>query len=165
MFISGGGNDGEPPDKADRMMAQIAKGSKSVVTELKMVPNQPLVFDGETHGRKEDSLIAYTWDKFLRTGDAKWPARLPMTKSAVRAMDTVTVVLRQRRRRQAEGRQVRRLRRLEARLDHLDHGGRRQARRGHRAVRDRHAEHRAVVRAPLGSLWLLGPGRGRLRAA
>ncbi len=55
-----------------------------------MVPNQPLVFAGETEGRKEDSLIAYTWDKFLRTGDKKWPARLPMTKSAVRAMDTVT---------------------------------------------------------------------------
>jgi len=35
-------------------------------------------------------LIAYTWDKFLRTRDAKWPARLPMTKAAVRAMDTVT---------------------------------------------------------------------------
>jgi len=45
---------------------------------------------GETEGRTEDSLIAYTWDKFLRTGDAKWPARLPMTKAAVRAMDTVT---------------------------------------------------------------------------
>jgi PhoPQ-activated pathogenicity-related protein len=49
-----------------------------------------LVFAGETQGRQEDSLIAYTWDKFLRTGDPKWPARLPMTKSAVRAMDTVT---------------------------------------------------------------------------
>jgi len=35
-------------------------------------------------------LIAYTWDKFLRTGDPKWPARLPMTKAAVRALDTVT---------------------------------------------------------------------------
>jgi len=55
-----------------------------------MVPNQPLVSAGETEGRKEDSLIAYTWDKFLRTGDKKWPARLPMTKAAVRAMDTVT---------------------------------------------------------------------------
>jgi len=54
------------------------------------VPNQPLVFAGESEGRKEDSLIAYTWDKFLRTGDKKWPARLPMTKAAVRAMDTTT---------------------------------------------------------------------------
>lgn len=90
LYISGGGNGGEAPNKADAMTTQLAKASKSVVTELKMVPNQPLVFNGEKHGRKEDSLIAYTWDKFLRTGDAKWPARLPMTKAAVRAMDTIT---------------------------------------------------------------------------
>ncbi|MEX0678954.1 MAG: PhoPQ-activated pathogenicity-related family protein [Pirellulales bacterium] len=90
LYISGGGNDGGPPDKIEPLTSQLAKGSKSVVTELKMVPNQPLVFNGETRRRKEDSLIAYTWDKFLRTGDAKWPARLPMTKSAVRAMDTIT---------------------------------------------------------------------------
>jgi PhoPQ-activated pathogenicity-related protein len=90
LYITGGKNGGPPPDKAEAMMSQIAKATGSVVTELKMVPNQPLVFSGETAGRSEDSLIAYTWDKFLRTGDAKWPARLPMTKSAVRAMDAVT---------------------------------------------------------------------------
>ena len=55
-----------------------------------MVPNQPLTFARETKGRVEDSLIVYTWDKFLRGGDENWPARLPMTKSAVRAMDAVT---------------------------------------------------------------------------
>lgn len=90
LLISGGANGGEPPKKAADELVKIALTTKSVVTELKMVPNQPLVFAGETQGRKEDSLIAYTWDKFLRTGDAKWPARLPMTKAAVRAMDTVT---------------------------------------------------------------------------
>lgn len=90
LYISGGGNGGDPPTKADPMTTQLAKASKSIVTELKMVPNQPLTFAGEKHGRKEDSLIAYTWDKFLRTGDSKWPARLPMTKAAVRAMDTIT---------------------------------------------------------------------------
>src|SRR3954454_23636462 len=68
----------------------MALATKSVIAELKMVPNQPLVFAGETEGRTEDSLIAYTWDKFLRTEDPKWPARLPMTKAAVRAMDTIT---------------------------------------------------------------------------
>ena len=90
LFITGGANDGKAPKSADATLTRIASSTKSVVAELKMVPNQPLVFAGETEGRKEDSLIAYTWDKFLRTGNTKWPARLPMTKAAVRAMDTVT---------------------------------------------------------------------------
>jgi PhoPQ-activated pathogenicity-related protein len=64
-----------------------------VASELRMVPNQPLVFAGETKLRTEDAIIAYTWDKFLRGGDDNWPLRLPMTKAAVRAMDTVTAFL------------------------------------------------------------------------
>jgi PhoPQ-activated pathogenicity-related protein len=54
-----------------------------------MIPNQPLTFAGETRGRSEDSMIAYAWDKYLRGGDDQWLPRLPMTKAAVRAMDTV----------------------------------------------------------------------------
>jgi PhoPQ-activated pathogenicity-related protein len=90
LLIGGGANDGRVPKGADGNLVHIALATKSVVAELKMVPNQPLVFAGETEERKEDSLIAYTWDKFLRTGDPKWPARLPMTKAAVRALDTIT---------------------------------------------------------------------------
>ena len=45
---------------------------------------------GENRTRDEDAIIAYTWDRYLRTGDERWPARLPMTKAAVRAMDAVT---------------------------------------------------------------------------
>ena len=90
LFITGGNNNSSHPKSADGNMIKTAVETKSIVTELRMVPNQPLTFAGETIGRSEDSFIAYTWDKFLRTGDPKWPARLPMTKSAVRAMDTVT---------------------------------------------------------------------------
>lgn len=90
LFIGGGANDGKPPRGPDEGLIRAAIGVKSVVAELRHVPNQPLVFAGETKGRTEDSLIAYTWDKFLRTGDEKWPARLPMTKSAVRAMDAIS---------------------------------------------------------------------------
>ena len=71
-------------------VALIATRTETVVTEVRNVPNEPLVFAGESEERTEDGIIAYTWDKFLRTGDEKWPARLPMTKSAVRALDTVT---------------------------------------------------------------------------
>ena len=90
LFIGGGSNERPAPTSPDGNIARIAAMTKSVVTELRMVPNQPLVFKGEDKGRVEDSLIAYTWDKFLRTGDEKWPARLPMTKAAVRALDTIT---------------------------------------------------------------------------
>jgi PhoPQ-activated pathogenicity-related protein len=55
-----------------------------------MVPNQPLTFAGETEPRAEDGIIAYSWAKYLRTGDEAWPLRLPMTKSVVRAMDAIT---------------------------------------------------------------------------
>ncbi len=90
LFISGGSNkDGNPPKPGEQLL-QIARQTKSVVAELKMVPNQPLIFGHDGRERVEDDLIAYTWDKFLRSGDPKWPARLPMTKAAVRAMDTVT---------------------------------------------------------------------------
>lgn len=90
LFIGGGGNDRPAPQGPDANIARIAVETKSVVSELRMVPNQPLTFKGEDKGRSEDALIAYTWDKFLRTGDEKWPARLPMTKAAVRALDTIT---------------------------------------------------------------------------
>lgn len=90
LFIGGGSNRTNPPSGADGQLALIAMSTETVVTELRNVPNQPVIFAGEEKTRTEDSLIAYTWDKFLRTGDEKWPARLPMTKAAVRAMDTIT---------------------------------------------------------------------------
>ena len=89
LFITGGANDGKPAGKVDSMMSGIAVSTNSIVAQLRMVPNQPLVFGGDGKKRVEDDLIAYTWDKYLRGGDDHWPARLPMTKSAVRAMDAV----------------------------------------------------------------------------
>ena len=37
----------------------------------------------------EDEIIAYSWEKYLTTGDPKWPLNIPMTKSAVTAMDAI----------------------------------------------------------------------------
>src|SRR2546427_5504395 len=50
LFISGGGNDVKVAAAGDGNMRSNATATKSVVTELKMVPNQPLVFAGETGG-------------------------------------------------------------------------------------------------------------------
>jgi len=54
-----------------------------------MVPNQPLTFHGDGVRRKEDNLIGYAWAQFLDTGNVMWLPRLPMVKSAVRAMDCI----------------------------------------------------------------------------
>jgi PhoPQ-activated pathogenicity-related protein len=90
LFITGGDRERGAPRSVDKDLAGIAVATNSVIAELRGVPNQPLRFEGEPRDREEDALIAYTWDKYLRTGDERWPARLPMTKSAVCAMDTVT---------------------------------------------------------------------------
>lgn len=62
----------------------LAERSGSLVAVVTDVPNQPLY-----GSRCEDALIAYTFDQYLKTGDETWPLLLPMTKSAVRAMDAV----------------------------------------------------------------------------
>lgn len=89
LWISGGDNEGPAPREADKMLVNIALGGNSVVAELWMVPNQPLVFPDGGKPRYEDAIIAYTFDKCMTTGDETWPLLLPMAKSAVRAMDTV----------------------------------------------------------------------------
>jgi PhoPQ-activated pathogenicity-related protein len=90
LFISGGSNERPAPSEPDGMLAEIALQSRTVVAGLRMVPNQPLVFaDDPGNRRYEDAIIAYTFDKYVRTGDETWPLLLPMVKSAVRAMDTI----------------------------------------------------------------------------
>jgi PhoPQ-activated pathogenicity-related protein len=90
LVIAGGSNDKRAEAKANPLLAIAAVMTRSVTAELRMVPNQPLTFAGETDPRAEDGIIAYSWDKYLRTGDETWPLRLPMTKSVVRAMDAIT---------------------------------------------------------------------------
>jgi PhoPQ-activated pathogenicity-related protein len=92
LFIGGSRNDRPAPTAPAQWLVDLARQTGTVVAELQMVPNQPIVFkDDPAHQpRVEDDFIAYTWKHFLQTGDDRWPARLPMTKSAVRAMDAIT---------------------------------------------------------------------------
>ncbi len=87
LMIAGGNNASGVPDKVDPFTASIAVRTHSVAVELRMIPNQALSFYGESRKRTEDAIIAFTWKKYLETGDERWPARLPMTKASVRAMD------------------------------------------------------------------------------
>lgn len=94
-FLSiGGGRNGSPaPESASPQSIEMARTTNTVVAELRMVPNQPLVLNGDGKPRSEDDLLAYGWVKFMETGDSLWITRLAMVKSAVRAMDTVTALL------------------------------------------------------------------------
>jgi len=76
---------GDLPRQA-RVFARLANAIRAPVAVLRQVPFEPL-FD-----LREDALIAYTFDRYLQTGDADWPLLLPMVKTAVRAMDTVQTV-------------------------------------------------------------------------
>ncbi len=90
LFLTGGSITQKAPDKPAPENVDTAMASHSVVAELRGIPNEPLVFSDEKKRRTEDEIIAYTWAKYLKTGDETWPLRMPMTKAAVRAMDTIT---------------------------------------------------------------------------
>jgi PhoPQ-activated pathogenicity-related protein len=85
VLVVSGGNTESKGDTQTRLIATtIAAQIQAIVAVLFAVPNQPL-FDGLT----EDNLIAHTFVKVLETGDKEWACLLPMTKSAVKAMDAV----------------------------------------------------------------------------
>jgi PhoPQ-activated pathogenicity-related protein len=74
----------EPLPREATMLALAAAKLKSPIAVLLHVPQQPIL-----DGMVEDQIIAYTFEKYLDTRDGEWPLLLPMTKSAVRAMDAV----------------------------------------------------------------------------
>ena len=61
----------------------IADISGAYAVNVFNVPNQPLF------GQQEDGLVAYSFQKYLETGDPSWPLLLPMTKTVTKAMDAI----------------------------------------------------------------------------
>lgn len=85
LLITGSGGE----ERATTLVSSLAIQLGVPICALFDVPNQPL-FEAEAgKGLKEDALIAYTFAKFLQTGDRSWPLLLPMTRSAVAAMDAL----------------------------------------------------------------------------
>lgn len=81
----------EPLPKAAAFIAAAAEQMGTPVAVLLQVPAQPIL-----GGRREDALIAHTFDRYLDTGDERWPLLLPMVKSTTRAMDAVQAAARER---------------------------------------------------------------------
>jgi PhoPQ-activated pathogenicity-related protein len=71
------------------IFVRLANALHAPVAIVRQIPFEPL------YGRREDALIAYTFEQYLDTGDADWPLLLPMVKSAARAMDAVQELARQ----------------------------------------------------------------------
>lgn len=97
LFITGGSlNNGEPRwtgpnDKLYQAIGRIAHDRQAITAVLRQTPNQPLYND-----LTEDALISFTLHNFKQSKDYTWPLLFPMVKSAVRAMDAVQELSRQR---------------------------------------------------------------------
>jgi len=98
LLIDGGsnGNFTNVPGAID-LLGQASLLLGSVFVQLKVVPNEPVIFTDETESRTEDEIIAYSFDKFLENigepGNDTWPVLVAMVKSAVRAMDTTQALI------------------------------------------------------------------------
>lgn len=102
VWITGGENGNPSPPKVLSedviLAASLATGAGVVSASLFQIPNQPIYYadDPLKKRRIEDAMIAFGWKKQIdainagEAGNPQWLARLPMTKSVVRAMDTVT---------------------------------------------------------------------------
>jgi PhoPQ-activated pathogenicity-related protein len=93
LIISGGSNGSHPPEHASQRALDLARRSHSVVAELKCVPNEPLLVKDAKQPLEEDALLAFCMERAVQTGDYTWLPRLPMVKSAVKAMDAVQQAL------------------------------------------------------------------------
>ena len=80
LWVTGGSAGKEGADVG----LTIAEHAGMRVAVLYQIPNQPLF-----GGRGEDALIAYTFVRYLHTGDASWPLLFPMVKSVIKAMDVI----------------------------------------------------------------------------
>lgn len=85
LWIDGGSTpEGQvqPPAKQLPVLAAIGDAAGLPVAVVRQVPNQPL--EG---GRREDDLIAHTFEQFFESGDASWLLLLPMVKTVASALD------------------------------------------------------------------------------
>jgi PhoPQ-activated pathogenicity-related protein len=95
LYVDGGNNVAAEitSTTVDPIIDFVCRGSSAVTVHLEQVPNQPISFpsDPTNAQRKEDAIIAFTWEHFLTntSSDPNWILQFPQVKSAIRAMDAV----------------------------------------------------------------------------
>lgn len=80
LFVTGDGDGSKDLD----LLYLIAQRAGAIAAVITKIPNQPLF-----NNLREDALIAYTFDQYLKTEDETWPLLFPMVKSVVRGMDAI----------------------------------------------------------------------------
>ena len=102
LYLTGGDNIPQDIIQEDRediqLASKIALNTKSIVSVMFQIPNQPIVFptDSLRRQRKEDAIVGYTWTEFFRNvSRPELLAHVPMTKAGVRGMDTIEHFCRQ----------------------------------------------------------------------
>lgn len=78
LLVAGDGDGGNHIER----LKTLAERGGTLAAVLTNVPNQPL-YDG----RKEDALIAFSFNQYLQSGDESWPLLFPMVESVCSAMD------------------------------------------------------------------------------
>ncbi|WP_223284306.1 PhoPQ-activated protein PqaA family protein [Kosakonia sp. SMBL-WEM22] len=68
-------------------LARIALATHTVVVSVSNVPNQPLHYRGNSSPLTEDDSVAYSWKRYLESGDA--PLQIPMSASVSQAFRLV----------------------------------------------------------------------------
>lgn len=94
MYIDGGHTKryDQPPGDIDPLVLKtMCLESHVVSVGLYQIPNERITFSGDPDtSRSEDAIIAWTWTHYVNnTLEPDWLLRMPMTKSAIKAMDAV----------------------------------------------------------------------------
>eukprot|EP01101_Sappina_pedata_P003654 TRINITY_DN1478_c0_g1_i1.p1 TRINITY_DN1478_c0_g1~~TRINITY_DN1478_c0_g1_i1.p1 ORF type:complete len:481 (+),score=186.58 TRINITY_DN1478_c0_g1_i1:121-1563(+) len=90
IYIDGGSDTNSIPNTISSVTEIVCVSSNQITAELRQIPNEPVYMGNETYTRTEDGIVAWTWEAFLQdTSRVYFPLELPMTKAAVRALDTI----------------------------------------------------------------------------
>ncbi|MFK7827121.1 MAG: PhoPQ-activated protein PqaA family protein [Oligoflexales bacterium] len=80
--ISNGKRNEKVPQNIHPVVEHVSLKNNAIGIEIRNVPNQPIKFKDSKQPLKEDAIIAYGWDKYLKSRDMKYIPRLPMLKAA-----------------------------------------------------------------------------------